>query len=86
MWRAFREAVASGEPQEYEVLASGGENGARWYSTRMAPVKVDGEVRRVVLVSQDITTRRAMEEAPRRALELWVVPLGAACLVRTATG
>ena len=66
-WGALRQVLASGESQEFEVLSDVGNGELRWFHSRMAPVAVEGEIRSVVMVSQDITARREAEEALRRS-------------------
>ena len=78
MWRAFREAVESGEVREFEARAAGQPGELRWYWTRVAPVLVDGEVRRVVLASQDVTRHREADEALRKSEESLRMSLEAA--------
>ncbi|MFV8753608.1 protein kinase domain-containing protein [Nannocystaceae bacterium ST9] len=48
-----------GEPIEVEAAFAG--RSRRWWSTRFAPIAVDGRVERVIVVATDVTDRRQAE-------------------------
>lgn len=50
-----------------ESMATGPHGTLSWYETRLGPVKVDGQVVAVTLVSSDITERKRAEEQLRQA-------------------
>ncbi len=64
----YRRCVRRGEPIEYEeALPVGGET--TYWTTRIAPVEVDGEVQQLVGTTRDITERKEREQALREAKE-----------------
>ncbi len=60
------EVVRSGDQREFELRASFSGRGLRWYTTRFAPIVVDGRVERVIAVGTDVTDRREAEAAQAR--------------------
>ncbi len=54
------------EPLEFEAALAGRSH--RWWSTRFAPIAVDGRVERVIVVATDVTERRQAER-DRQQLE-----------------
>ena len=62
----FRDALDSvfrtGEPASYEVsIVLPGLDELRWYSTRMGPILVEGEVTAAACISSDVTERKRAE-------------------------
>ncbi|MGO9109174.1 MAG: PAS domain S-box protein [Thermoguttaceae bacterium] len=53
----------TGQTGFYEPAAAGPNGSISWYETYVGPVKVDGQVIAVTLVSNDITRRKQAEEA-----------------------
>ncbi len=62
----LRETLAggSGEPIEIEAALAG--RSQRWWSTRFAPITVDGRIDRVIVVATDVTERRQAERHSRQ--------------------
>jgi diguanylate cyclase (GGDEF)-like protein/PAS domain S-box-containing protein len=62
--QAWRDALARGEPYEAEYRVDTPEGEIEWFFSRAVPVlEVDGKLRRMIGVSQDITARKRREEA-----------------------
>jgi diguanylate cyclase (GGDEF)-like protein/PAS domain S-box-containing protein len=62
----LRAAIARGEPFEIEYRVPGTDGSAQWVAARGAPMSdAAGAVQRVIGVSQDISARKAREEAVR---------------------
>ncbi len=65
-WDMVKAAVAgvfrTGNPDHYEIWARGPHDSLAWYSTRVAPVMIDGAVTAVSVIARDITKRRQAEE------------------------
>ena len=70
-WDMVKAAVAgvfsTGNPDYYEMWARGPHNTRAWYSTRVAPVKIDGAVTAVSVIARDTTGRKEAEEALRKS-------------------
>ncbi len=66
--RALECVFRTGRPDNYEVLGTGfrGPETA-WYDTRVLPIKNNGRVLSVTLISKDITQRKETEEALRES-------------------
>ena len=58
---AMREVIRGAVRREVELLGRFDDGDARWYTTRLAPIVVDGRVERVIAVGTDITERREAE-------------------------
>lgn len=62
----FREALERAretlEPQHLVITARDRDGKTRWFQTTLAPVAVDGELRSVMLISNDITDKKRAEE------------------------
>jgi PAS domain S-box-containing protein len=52
----------TGEPDSYEVSSIIPNLGTLWFSTKVVPIKIDGQVTRAILICADITDRKNMEE------------------------
>ena len=59
----------TGESVVNESRATGPHGTVSWYETRLGPVKVDGQVIAVTLISSDITERKQAETALRESEE-----------------
>lgn len=66
--KVFRTAT----PTEYEILSIGADKTKppAWYSTKIAPVIIDGKVVSATLITRNITDRKIMEEELRQARDL----------------
>jgi len=60
--RTIEKVFSTGEVADYETVGSGAEGKTVWYSTRVGPIKSNGEVVSAILVSTDITERKQAEE------------------------
>ena len=52
----------TGEPGHYEIRGVGPQGTTSWYDTQVGPIKHDGKVVAVTLISTDITERKKAEE------------------------
>ncbi len=59
----LQQARTTGLPQAFETRGEGPEGRYVWYSTRLAPLLVNGEVTSITLISEEITTKKEAEEA-----------------------
>ncbi len=59
--RTIREVFQTGEPAQFEIAARGPNDSISEYSTLLGPVKNNGEMVAVSLITRDITERKAME-------------------------
>ncbi|MFV8753607.1 protein kinase domain-containing protein [Nannocystaceae bacterium ST9] len=65
---AMARVLRLGTLAEFDMLATLPGSEPRWYSTRLAPIVVDGRVERVIVVATDVTERR-QAELDKRQLE-----------------
>ncbi len=66
----LREAIQKacrGERVDYELAGAAGHGKIAWYMGRVGPIEVDGKVIGATLMARDITERKEMEDALRRA-------------------
>jgi PAS domain S-box-containing protein len=56
----------TGDVVNFEFAGAGPGGALSWYSTRLGPVKVDGEIMAVTQISTDISDIRRKEEASRK--------------------
>jgi len=59
----------TGEPDSYEVSSIIPNLGTLWFSTKVVPIKIDGQVTRAILICADITDRKRMEDELRESGE-----------------
>lgn len=52
-----------GEPDSYELAGTGPHGSTSWYTSRVGPIKRDGKIVAVTLITSDITDRKRAEEA-----------------------
>jgi PAS domain S-box-containing protein len=69
MSNSLTKVFKTGEPDNYEVSSNIPEIGTMWFSTKVVPIKHDGEVTDVILISTDITERKRVEERLRETEE-----------------
>ena len=58
---------ATGETTRFEITGTGPDGTTAWYSSRLGPFKIDGQIVSVVHTSRDITKRKLAEEALRES-------------------
>lgn len=58
MKTALQSVLETGTTQTFEVTTPGPNGVALWFESRMAPIRVDGEIVGAVMVSQDVTERK----------------------------
>lgn len=58
---------ATGETTRFEITGMGPDGTTAWYSSRLGPIMVDGQIVSVVHTSRDITKRKLAEEALRES-------------------
>jgi len=70
--KSLERVFQTGNPEGYQILGTGprGPNTA-WYETRVIPMRHDGEIIAVTLISRDITESRSVEEALRESEEMY---------------
>ena len=69
--QSIKRVFQTGNPDCFEIAARGPHDITSWYSTRLGPVKRDGEVVAVMLITRDITeTKQAEEEIRQRTAQL----------------
>jgi PAS domain S-box-containing protein len=71
--QAVDQAFETGENAEYELSLDDSTGHFRWYSARVSPVLREGNVHRVMVISSDITERRALEDQLRQAQKMEAV-------------
>jgi PAS domain S-box-containing protein len=59
--QAMAEVITEAEHRQLDVVGRFTTDEPRWYTTRLAPIVVDGRVERVIAVGTDITERREAE-------------------------
>jgi PAS domain S-box-containing protein len=64
--RTIEKVFSTGEVADYETGGAGAEGRTVWYSTRVGPIKSNGEVVSAILVSTDITERKQAEEEHKK--------------------
>lgn len=65
--RYLEDAIENKIEKEYEIMGAGEYGEIRWYLTRLSPIVQDDIVKSIILVSNDITERKAFEESLRKA-------------------
>jgi PAS domain S-box-containing protein len=63
------QVLLTGQPASVELEGTGREGGKAWYSVRMSPVFVRGEVESVILIASDMTDRQRAESTVRDSEE-----------------
>ncbi|MCI0461231.1 MAG: PAS domain S-box protein, partial [Gemmataceae bacterium] len=67
--RGLEQVFATGEVISYEVSSIRPDGGVNWWTTRMGPVKLNGQVQTATVVWTDITARKLAEVELTRAKE-----------------
>jgi PAS domain S-box-containing protein len=69
MRKSLRKVFKMGEPDSFEISSNIPKIGSIWFSTKAVPIKRDGKVVSVILISADITERKKAEEKIRASEE-----------------
>jgi PAS domain S-box-containing protein len=64
--KSIKRVFHTGKPDAFEVTAKAPHGSTSWYSTRVGPIKRDGQIFAVTLISTDITERRQTEQELRK--------------------
>ena len=67
MRKTFSKAIETGETQKYEVKSTSTDGITAWYMTHVGPVKHNGRINALMLISRDITVRKNAELALRES-------------------
>jgi len=67
--KTIEQVYQTGEGGRYEISGVGPKGGVSWYETHVGPIKRDGQVVSVTLITTDITERKKVEEALRESME-----------------
>lgn len=67
--RAIERVFETGEPDRFEISARGAHDILSWYATRLGPIKREGRVTAVVMITRDITRRKRAEETLRQTTQ-----------------
>ena len=65
--RTLSQVLQTGQPGSYEIGGCGPQGRPAWYETQVGPVRRHGEVVGAVLVSTDVSERKAAHEAMRES-------------------
>ncbi len=63
----LEETIENKIEKEYEIMGAGEYGEIRWYLTRLSPIVQNDIVKSIILVSNDITERKAFEASLRKA-------------------
>ena len=66
--KTIERVFESGEPGSYEITGLGPGGSISWYNTQVGPIKRDGQVVAVTLITLDITERKRAEKALQESL------------------
>jgi PAS domain S-box-containing protein len=66
---AIENALRTGQPQRYEVLAKNGEGAESWFACRIGPIRQEGRIVALAGSAADVTERRHAEEKLRLACD-----------------
>jgi len=67
--KTIKQVFQTGEGSSYEVSGTGPGGGTSWYATQVGPIKRDGQIVSLTLITVDITERKQMEEKLRQYSE-----------------
>ena len=67
--QTIQKVFQTGNPGEYEIKSRGPLDTFSWYSTHLSPIKLNGEINAVLLITRDITDRKRIEDEIRRNRE-----------------
>jgi two-component system sporulation sensor kinase A len=60
--KTIRQVFQTGEGGSYEISGTGPDGGTSWYATQVGPIKRDGQIVSVTLITIDITERKQMQQ------------------------
>ena len=60
--KTIGQVFQSGEGSSYEISGTGPDGGASWYATQVGPIKRDGQIVSVTLITIDVTERKQMQQ------------------------
>lgn len=73
--KSLERVFKTGEPDSYELVGLGPHGSTSWYGSRVGPIKRDGKIVAVTLITSDITDRKCAEmtlsESEQRYRELF---------------
>jgi PAS domain S-box-containing protein len=67
MSESLKKVSKTGEPDSYEISSNIPKIGTMWFSTKVVPIKHDKVVKKIIMISTDITERKRTEEALRES-------------------
>jgi PAS domain S-box-containing protein len=60
--KTIRRVFETGDGSSYEISGTGPDGGTSWYATQVGPIKRDGQIVSVTLITMDITERKQMQQ------------------------
>ena len=60
--KTIRQVFQTGEGGSYEISGTGPDGSTSWYATQVGPIKRDGQIVSVTLITIDITERKQMQQ------------------------
>jgi len=67
MSESLKKVFKTGEPDSYEISSNIPKIGNIWFSTKLVPMKQDKVVKKIIMISTDITERKKVEEELKRS-------------------
>ncbi len=64
----IKQVFKTGEPSHYEIKGVESEGSASWYATQVGPIRSEGQIDAVMLITTDITERKKAEEKIKKLL------------------
>jgi PAS domain S-box-containing protein len=63
--QSIERVFETGDPASFEICARGPHDTVSWYSTRLGPIKQNGGIKAVMLITRDVTDRKRAEDTLR---------------------
>jgi two-component system sporulation sensor kinase A len=60
--KTIRQVFQTGEGSSYEISGTGPDGSTSWYATQVGPIKRDGQIVSVTLITMDVTERKQMQQ------------------------